>query len=176
MATRVECRTCHRKKEVSATGTVLWRASAEVCLACHDKADAEQLKAYHANLKTLLAEIEAAVGSRPRGAARGHVGSRSCGGDHGPVGQAPGRSELPPGGQRRAQHPLRHHLDANAVGKGLGVLRRVEGRGAEGRTCRKCSSCTATGTPACTPKASARPAPSSSSAGSPAVNARNDSM
>ena len=62
LATRVECRTCHRKKEVSVTGTVLWRASDEVCMACHDQADAEQLKAYHENLKTLLKEIEAAAG------------------------------------------------------------------------------------------------------------------
>jgi predicted CXXCH cytochrome family protein len=62
LVTRVECRSCHRVKEVSATGTVLWRASADVCIDCHDASAADRLRSYHQTLKDLLAEIESAVG------------------------------------------------------------------------------------------------------------------
>ena len=36
MVSRVSCRTCHSFKEVSPTGAVLWKASAQVCSMCHD--------------------------------------------------------------------------------------------------------------------------------------------
>ena len=32
----MSCRTCHRLKEVSPTGAVLWKASAQVCSMCHE--------------------------------------------------------------------------------------------------------------------------------------------
>ena len=40
--TRVTCRTCHRIKEVSPTGAVLWTASAQVCSMCHEASEAER--------------------------------------------------------------------------------------------------------------------------------------
>jgi predicted CXXCH cytochrome family protein len=56
---RVECRSCHRFKEVSPTGTVLWRASAEVCATCHDASAAKRLESYHQQLRATLADFEA---------------------------------------------------------------------------------------------------------------------
>jgi predicted CXXCH cytochrome family protein len=58
---RVECRSCHRVKEVSATGTVLWKASVEMCTACHDVSDPERLESYSDALKALLPKIEAGI-------------------------------------------------------------------------------------------------------------------
>ena len=40
---RVQCIACHREKQVSATGTVVWKASADVCSACHTAAAEPQL-------------------------------------------------------------------------------------------------------------------------------------
>ena len=57
----VECQTCHRFQEKSATGTVLWRASAEACTACHDASAAPKLQAYQAELKAALKELESAA-------------------------------------------------------------------------------------------------------------------
>ncbi len=50
-ATRIECRACHQVHDASATGTVLWKASAEVCATCHVSEAVEQLEAYHGELK-----------------------------------------------------------------------------------------------------------------------------
>jgi nitrate/TMAO reductase-like tetraheme cytochrome c subunit len=59
--TRVGCPTCHRVKEVSATGTVLWKSSASVCTMCHEAAEVEKLKAYHAELRAALPDIQAGI-------------------------------------------------------------------------------------------------------------------
>ena len=58
---RVECGSCHRFKEVSPTGTVLWRASAEVCATCHDASAAERLQSYHEKLRASLTDIESNI-------------------------------------------------------------------------------------------------------------------
>lgn len=55
----ISCPSCHKIKEVSPTGTVLWRASTAVCTQCHDKAATERLAAHHELLKLSLVEIEA---------------------------------------------------------------------------------------------------------------------
>ncbi len=60
LATRVECRSCHRVMEVSPTG-VLWKASADVCTTCHSSTAVEQLQSYVQDLEASLADIEAAV-------------------------------------------------------------------------------------------------------------------
>ena len=44
MVTRVSCRSCHRLKEVSPTGAVLWKASAQVCLMCHEASEVDRLR------------------------------------------------------------------------------------------------------------------------------------
>jgi predicted CXXCH cytochrome family protein len=59
---RVACRSCHRFKEVSATGTVLWKASAEVCVQCHGASAAAKLESYHRELRASLPGIESNIG------------------------------------------------------------------------------------------------------------------
>jgi nitrate/TMAO reductase-like tetraheme cytochrome c subunit len=58
---RVSCRTCHRFKDVSPTGVVLWKASAEVCAMCHDSSEVTRLKSYHESLRAAVPEIESAL-------------------------------------------------------------------------------------------------------------------
>jgi nitrate/TMAO reductase-like tetraheme cytochrome c subunit len=58
---RIACPSCHRFREVSATGTVLWKASTESCLMCHDRDMTDELQAYHAALRASLDEIDAAL-------------------------------------------------------------------------------------------------------------------
>lgn len=65
----LSCPTCHKVKEVSPTGTVVWRASTAVCSLCHDEAAAERLQAYHAQLQGSLVEIEASLGRARDGVA-----------------------------------------------------------------------------------------------------------
>jgi nitrate/TMAO reductase-like tetraheme cytochrome c subunit len=60
-AARVGCPTCHRVKEVSATGSVLWKSSAEVCSMCHEAAEVERLQTYHAQLRAALPTLEDGV-------------------------------------------------------------------------------------------------------------------
>jgi predicted CXXCH cytochrome family protein len=57
-AARVDCFSCHRVREVSPTGTVLWRASAEVCATCHDAAATERLQSYNQKFRVALSDIE----------------------------------------------------------------------------------------------------------------------
>ena len=59
LTARVECRACHRVKQVSPTGTILWKASSDVCTACHTPEVAEELQAYHVEMKDSLEELEA---------------------------------------------------------------------------------------------------------------------
>jgi hypothetical protein len=61
LMTRADCRTCHRTQEVSATGTVLWKGSAEACLMCHAASEVQKLQSYHEALRKALPDIEAAL-------------------------------------------------------------------------------------------------------------------
>jgi nitrate/TMAO reductase-like tetraheme cytochrome c subunit len=58
---RVQCAACHRERDVSATGTVVWRASADVCTACHSSADETQLQTYQEQVRVFLADLAAAL-------------------------------------------------------------------------------------------------------------------
>jgi nitrate/TMAO reductase-like tetraheme cytochrome c subunit len=61
MVTRVSCRTCHSLKEVSPTGAVLWKASAQVCSMCHDASEVERLRSYHEELRAAVPGLQAAL-------------------------------------------------------------------------------------------------------------------
>ncbi len=56
---RIACSSCHQVREVSSTGTVLWRASTEVCTQCHDVSATERLQAHHEQMKDSLDKIQA---------------------------------------------------------------------------------------------------------------------
>jgi predicted CXXCH cytochrome family protein len=66
----ISCPSCHTVKEISPTGTVLWRASTAVCTQCHDEAATERLRARHQELQGSLANIEATI-ARARDAIAG---------------------------------------------------------------------------------------------------------
>jgi len=58
---RIACPTCHRVKEISPTGTVLWKASLDMCSQCHDASAAEKLKSHYETLEESLSEVESAL-------------------------------------------------------------------------------------------------------------------
>ena len=60
-AARVACSTCHRFKEISATGTVLWKASTETCVSCHDASQSKMIEDARLLLAGSLEEIEATI-------------------------------------------------------------------------------------------------------------------
>jgi hypothetical protein len=59
---RIACPSCHRIREVSDTGTVVWKASTESCLDCHEPDAASRLESYSSALRDSLTDIEAAIG------------------------------------------------------------------------------------------------------------------
>ena len=59
---RISCPSCHKVKEISPTGTILWKASAQVCTMCHEASAAERLQAYHKQLEDVISEIESSMG------------------------------------------------------------------------------------------------------------------
>ena len=61
MVARVSCRTCHRFKQITPTGAVLWKASAQVCSMCHEPAEVERLRSYHEELRAALPELQSAL-------------------------------------------------------------------------------------------------------------------
>lgn len=61
LAIRVECKTCHRVKETSSTGTVLWKGSPQMCSLCHDAATVKGFEDYHVKLRAALPEFQAAL-------------------------------------------------------------------------------------------------------------------
>jgi hypothetical protein len=61
MVSRVSCRTCHRFKEITPSGAVLWKSSAEVCSMCHDPSEVERLRSYHEVLRAALPELQSAL-------------------------------------------------------------------------------------------------------------------
>ena len=60
----MSCMSCHTAKEVSSTGTVLWRASTTTCNQCHDAAATERLAAQFETLKSVLSDIESDLDTR----------------------------------------------------------------------------------------------------------------
>jgi hypothetical protein len=56
--TRLGCPTCHKVKEVSPSGTVLWRASLQVCATCHEASEVQKLQLYHKSLQNSLGGID----------------------------------------------------------------------------------------------------------------------
>lgn len=52
---RISCMACHRQREVSPTGTVVWQASTDNCLACHDR---QRTDTYQAHSKTLRDSLD----------------------------------------------------------------------------------------------------------------------
>ncbi len=80
MAARVNCRFCHRFEEKSPSGSVLWRASPQVCAICHEPATAQRLWSEHEALRPRC----------PRSARRWTA----------PGGRCPARSSPTPAGRR----------------------------------------------------------------------------
>jgi len=66
----ISCPSCHQVKEISPTGTVLWRASTAICAECHDEGATERLRTRHEQLQGSLADIDANL-SRAREAVGG---------------------------------------------------------------------------------------------------------
>ena len=52
---------CHRQREVSPTGTVVWKASTDNCLTCHDRQMTDTLQAYHKTLRDSLDGLDATL-------------------------------------------------------------------------------------------------------------------
>jgi nitrate/TMAO reductase-like tetraheme cytochrome c subunit len=61
LAVRLECKTCHRAKAVSASGAVVWKGSAEECAMCHEASKVAKLMAYHRQMRAELPELDAAI-------------------------------------------------------------------------------------------------------------------
>lgn len=61
MATRIGCRSCHRSAEVSATGSVLWKASEEICAMCHAPSEVARVQTYTNELKQLESVLDATL-------------------------------------------------------------------------------------------------------------------
>jgi predicted CXXCH cytochrome family protein len=61
LAVRLACRTCHRVTTTSATGTVLEKASAQVCVMCHDPSITGKIELYETQLKTSVKTLEEAI-------------------------------------------------------------------------------------------------------------------
>lgn len=57
----ISCPSCHQVKEVSPTGTVVWRASLDSCRQCHDEAATERLRKLHDQLQGSLTDIESSI-------------------------------------------------------------------------------------------------------------------
>jgi len=54
ISARIRCPSCHRKEEVSATGTVLKEATTASCAECHDKSAVTKLWSMHETLRASL--------------------------------------------------------------------------------------------------------------------------
>ncbi|MFH1267366.1 MAG: cytochrome c3 family protein, partial [Planctomycetota bacterium] len=55
---RIACPSCHQVKEISSTGTVLWKASIEKCTECHDDDATAKLQADYETLGASLSAVE----------------------------------------------------------------------------------------------------------------------
>ena len=66
----ISCPSCHQVKEISPTGTVVWKASNAICTECHDEGATERLRAQNKQLQSSLSDIDAGV-ARAREAVAG---------------------------------------------------------------------------------------------------------
>jgi predicted CXXCH cytochrome family protein len=57
-AAGISCSSCHQEKDTSAAGAVVWKASAAVCIQCHDKAAKDRVLDRQKQLQSLLSKIE----------------------------------------------------------------------------------------------------------------------
>ncbi len=55
---RISCPSCHQVKEISATGTVLWKASTKMCANCHDGSAMNLITSQHEMFRASLSGIE----------------------------------------------------------------------------------------------------------------------
>jgi hypothetical protein len=53
--------TCHRQREVSPTGTVVWKATADNCLTCHDRQMTDTFEVHSKTLRDSLVGLDAAL-------------------------------------------------------------------------------------------------------------------
>ena len=107
----IACPSCHQVKEISPTGTVLWRASTAICTQCHDEAATERLRARHEQLQGSLADIEASLVACSRSSRWGRSGRDTSGGDHPTIARSGRRLAVHPRRQQHSQHALRRFLD-----------------------------------------------------------------
>ena len=61
VAARIACPACHRLKNVSSTGTVIWKASTLTCAECHEGPRANQVRSYQLELETALSNLRLEV-------------------------------------------------------------------------------------------------------------------
>ncbi len=64
----ISCSSCHQEKGTSASGATVWKASAAVCIQCHDKAAKDRVLARQEQLTGMQSKIETEL-SRAREAA-----------------------------------------------------------------------------------------------------------
>ncbi len=107
----IACPSCHQVKEISPTGTVLWRASTAICTQCHDEAATERLKARHELLKFSFSDIEAALASARGAVSGGRSGRDAHGGGHTTIARPGRRFTVPPRRQQHPQHALCRFAD-----------------------------------------------------------------
>ena len=58
---RLGCPSCHQVRKVSPSGTVLWKASVQVCATCHEASQVKELQSYHTSLRSSLADIKEGI-------------------------------------------------------------------------------------------------------------------
>jgi len=58
-AAGISCSACHQEKEISASGATVWKASAGVCIQCHEKAVKDRVLARQEQFKGVQSKIEA---------------------------------------------------------------------------------------------------------------------
>jgi predicted CXXCH cytochrome family protein len=57
-AVGISCSSCHQEKDTSPGGATVWKASAAVCIQCHDKAAKDRVLAREEQLKGVLSKME----------------------------------------------------------------------------------------------------------------------
>ena len=116
LSVRLECKTCHRAKEVSATGTVLWKGSAEACAMCHEASQVAKLMAYHQQMRAALPEMDAALQRVRKALESTKLAADRVAAMQTELEDHRARLRFPPRGQRYSQHPLCQQTESGALG------------------------------------------------------------